>query len=192
MSSLGNRIKQVRQEKKARVEDLAAATGLPRSTIFKYEKLPIDKVPLAAIRKLADALEVSALYLSEMEDDLEEEYLDEAVDLPEGYIDYFSGDVEAAVIAHRQAQEDAQREFGSGGGVALSRDEQRLIEKYRSLDDSGKSFVEAVTEREYQRVTASHTSSSVSTLAAHGEGATLSEQEESVAKLLAAHPEFGD
>ena len=192
MASFGNRIRQVRQEKKARVEDLVAATGLPRSTIFKYEKLPIDKVPLAAIRKLADALEVSALYLSEMEDDQEEEYLEEAVDLPEGYIDYFDGDVEAAVMAHRQAQEDAQREFGSGKGLVLSQVEQRLISRYRSLDDSGKSFVEAVTEREYQRVASSYTSSSVSTLAAHGEGSTLSEQEEALSKLLAAHPEFGD
>lgn len=74
----------------------------------------------------------------------------------------------------------------------VTKEEFALIEKYRSLDDSGKSFVEAVTEREYQRVTPSYTPSSVSTLAAHGEGATLSEQEEALSKLLAAHPELGD
>lgn len=76
--------------------------------------------------------------------------------------------------------------------VVLTLREQRLISRYRSLDDSGKSFVEAVTEREYNRVTSSYALGSVSTLAAHSEGASLEEQLDAAAKLLAAHPELGD
>lgn len=82
--------------------------------------------------------------------------------------------------------------YGRMQDFQLTGSEVRLIRSYRELDDSGKSFVEAVTEREYQRVASSYTSSSVSTLAAHGEGSTLSEQEEALSKLLSAHPEFGD
>lgn len=74
----------------------------------------------------------------------------------------------------------------------VSSEEFALIKKYRSLDDSGKSFVEAVTEREYNRVTSSYALSSVSTLAAHSEGASLEEQLDAAAKLLASHPELGD
>lgn len=74
----------------------------------------------------------------------------------------------------------------------VTSEEFALIKKYRSLDDSGKSFVEAVTEREYNRVTSSYALSSVSTLAANSGGASLDEQLDAAAKFLAAHPELGD
>lgn len=37
--------------------------------------------------------------------------------------------------------------------IMLTTGEQELISKYRSLDDSGKTFVEGVIQREYDRVT---------------------------------------
>ena len=82
--------------------------------------------------------------------------------------------------------------YGRMQDFQLTGSEVRLIRSYRELDDSGKSFVEAVTEREYNRVTSSYALSSVSTLAANSGGASLDEQLDEAAKFLAAHPEFGD
>lgn len=72
----------------------------------------------------------------------------------------------------------------------LTYPELKLLSTYRSLDDSGKAFVEAVAEREAQRAAPMLPPSSIHTLAAHGEGSSLDEQTEAVSKLLAAHPEW--
>jgi len=66
----------------------------------------------------------------------------------------------------------------------LSREETAHLIKYRALDARGRKAVDCLLAYEYDCV------KPVLTLAAHGEGATLKEQEDAAAKLLAAHPEL--
>ena len=68
--------------------------------------------------------------------------------------------------------------------VGLSREETVHLIKYRALDARGRKAVDCLLAYEYSCV------KPALTLAAHGEGATLQEQEDAVAKLLAAHPEL--
>lgn len=61
--------------------------------------------------------------------------------------------------------------------------EQELIRKYRSLDDSGKTFVEDVVQREYDRVTSYH---APLTLAANPGSATPDEVRQIAAEAMDA------
>lgn len=73
--------------------------------------------------------------------------------------------------------------------------EQDMVRSYRDLDDWGKGSVDNVLAREHARCNQARVLAQqyhLDVVAAHGEGATLSEQEEALSKLLAAHPEFGD
>lgn len=75
--------------------------------------------------------------------------------------------------------------FNTAKRILLTPDEQDLITKYRSLDDSGKGFVEAVLQRECDRC--SSAPAPALTLAAHPGTATPEEvrqtAEEAIAKL---------
>ena len=79
------------------------------------------------------------------------------------------------------AQEAVENPCAAG---SLSREETVHLMKYRALDARGRKAVDCLLAHEYSCVRP------VFTLAAHGEGATLQEQEEAAAKLLAAHPEL--
>ena len=78
------------------------------------------------------------------------------------------------------AQEPVENSYAG----SLSREETAHLMKYRALDARGRKAVDCLLAHEYSYVRP------VLTLAAHGEGATLEEQEEAAAKLLAAHPEL--
>lgn len=80
---------------------------------------------------------------------------------------------------------DTLLEVDLSSSRSVSDEEYRLITKYRSLDDSGKGFVEAVLQRECDRC--SSAPAPVLTLAAHPGTATPEEvrrtAEEAIAKL---------
>lgn len=60
---IGERIKLIRKEKKISADDLAAKIGVSRSTIFRYEKGDIEKVPADVLEGIATALNTTPEYL---------------------------------------------------------------------------------------------------------------------------------
>ena len=73
----GERIKQRRKELGMSADELADAIGVHRTTIFRYEKGDIEKIPLTQIVPIARALRTTAGYLAGWEENtLAEEELD--------------------------------------------------------------------------------------------------------------------
>ena len=86
----GERIKQRRKELGMSADDLAEAIGVHRTTIFRYEKGDIEKVPLKQIVPIARALRTTAGYLAGWDDSApvsneEDEGEEEVIRLFEGY-----------------------------------------------------------------------------------------------------------
>lgn len=59
----GQRIKNRRKELSLSVDDLALATGKDRTTIFRYEKGTIKKIPSSVLEPIASALHTTPGYL---------------------------------------------------------------------------------------------------------------------------------
>lgn len=59
----GQRIKNRRKELSLSVDDLALATGKDRTTIFRYEKGTIEKIPSSVLGPIASALHTTPGYL---------------------------------------------------------------------------------------------------------------------------------
>lgn len=66
---IGDRIKARRKELKMSADELAARIGKDRSTIFRYEKGDIEKLPLDILEPIADALNTSPQYLMGWEEE---------------------------------------------------------------------------------------------------------------------------
>ena len=71
MSKTGEQIKKRRKQLGMSADELAEKLGVSRSTIFRYEKGDIDKVPAEYAKPLADALCTTPAYLMGWEDNLE-------------------------------------------------------------------------------------------------------------------------
>lgn len=56
--NIGDRMKALRKQKHMSADDLAKKIGVSRSTVFRYEKGDIEKVPIEIVAKVADALGV--------------------------------------------------------------------------------------------------------------------------------------
>lgn len=63
MSDTGKRIKQRRKELGLAADILADKLGVSRSTIFRYEKGDIDKIPVDSLSIIADVLNTTPAYL---------------------------------------------------------------------------------------------------------------------------------
>ena len=61
--NVGQRIKQRRKELKISADELAKALGKDRSTIFRYEKGDIEKLPLDILEPIAKILRTTPRYL---------------------------------------------------------------------------------------------------------------------------------
>ena len=61
--TIGERIKNIRKEKKISVDYIAKALGVSKTTIYRYEDSSIEKIPLQIFDKLCDILGVSAAEL---------------------------------------------------------------------------------------------------------------------------------
>lgn len=71
MSETGERIKKRRKQLGISADELAQKLEISRSTVFRYEKGEIDKVPATYIKVLADALCTTPAYLMGWEDELD-------------------------------------------------------------------------------------------------------------------------
>lgn len=67
--NVGERMKNIRKKKGMNADQLAAEIGVSRSTIFRYEKGDIEKVPVDIVSKVADALDVDLTYLMGLKPD---------------------------------------------------------------------------------------------------------------------------
>lgn len=63
MSTIGSRIRHMRQEAGLSVDDLAALLGKNRATVYRYESDEIENFPIAVIGPLAEALHTTPAYL---------------------------------------------------------------------------------------------------------------------------------
>lgn len=68
MSSTGKRIKERRKELNISADNLAKVLGVSRSTIFRYEKGEIEKVPAKYLEQIARALDTTPAHLMGWED----------------------------------------------------------------------------------------------------------------------------
>lgn len=68
MSETGKRIKQRRKELGLSADKLAERLGVSRSTIFRYEKGEIEKVPAESLQKIADLLNTTPATLMGWDD----------------------------------------------------------------------------------------------------------------------------
>lgn len=68
----GERIKNRRKAMNITAEELGAKVGIDRSTVYRYEKGDIEKVPISALEPFATALHTTVSYLMGWTDDPEE------------------------------------------------------------------------------------------------------------------------
>lgn len=66
--TVGQRIKQRRKELKISADKLGKALGKDRSTIFRYERGDIEKLPLDILEPIAKVLQTTPQYLMGWED----------------------------------------------------------------------------------------------------------------------------
>jgi repressor LexA len=60
---IGKRIKERRKQLGLSADDVAAALGVDRSTVYRYESQEIEKFPLQIVEPIAKVLKVSPAYL---------------------------------------------------------------------------------------------------------------------------------
>ena len=67
--TIGDRIRDRRQELGFSVDELAARLGKNRATVYRYENGDIEKLPVAILEPLASALQTNEAYLIGLVDD---------------------------------------------------------------------------------------------------------------------------
>ena len=67
--NVGQRIKQRRKELRISADELGKALGKDRSTIFRYEKGDIEKLPLDILEPIAKVLQTTPRYLMGWEEE---------------------------------------------------------------------------------------------------------------------------
>ena len=67
--NVGDRIREARKNQGLSATELAAAVGVSRATIYRYENNEIEKFPLDALVPVAKALNVSPAWLMGWEDE---------------------------------------------------------------------------------------------------------------------------
>jgi len=108
----GERMKARRKAIGMSAETVASELGLSAATIYRYEKGDIEKIPGNILEPLAEVLSTTPAYLMGWTDDPEDyEKTDEANYLPQGWIEHFDGDIEAAVKMYRAMDDDRRNEL---------------------------------------------------------------------------------
>ena len=77
--NIGERIKQIRQERGFSAEEVAKRLGVSVSTLYRYENSSISKIPVAVIDKLCEILGTSANKLMKNDESATKE------DLPDSF-----------------------------------------------------------------------------------------------------------
>lgn len=71
--NIGERIKQLRKDRHISADELSEKIGVSRSTMFRYEKGDIEKVPIEVVAKIAGALDVEPAVLMGLQADVVDE-----------------------------------------------------------------------------------------------------------------------
>ena len=71
MSTTGERIKARRKQLSISADELAERVGVSRSTVFRWEKGDVEKIPAVELNKIAHALQTTDAYLFGAIDDPE-------------------------------------------------------------------------------------------------------------------------
>ena len=77
--NVGDRIKSIRKQKGISADQLAESIGVSRSTIFRYEKGDIEKMPIEVVANVASSLHVSLIDLMGISNDSISEKITEIV-----------------------------------------------------------------------------------------------------------------
>lgn len=115
--SFGDRLKDVRKRRNLSQQELADQLGTTKQVISRYERNQRDPKS-SLVLSWAQALGVSYEYLI-------------GADIPQGFLDMYGDDVEAAYRAFEAAELSAMLD-GSAG--SLTRAEQEMLQAYRLAD----------------------------------------------------------
>lgn len=109
--TVGERIKERRKELGITADTIAEKLGVSRSTIFRYEKGDIEKLPVDVLEPIATILHTTPAYLMGWDDD-PTDYDDPgiAADNAGALLDTLDGDVRKAAAVRRATDEDALNE----------------------------------------------------------------------------------
>ncbi|MGY5257744.1 helix-turn-helix domain-containing protein [Lactiplantibacillus plantarum] len=77
--NVGNRMKSIRKQQGISADQLAESIGVSRSTIFRYEKGDIEKMPIEVVANVASSLHVSLIDLMGISNDSISEKITEIV-----------------------------------------------------------------------------------------------------------------
>lgn len=77
--NVGDRMKSIRKQQGISADQLAESIGVSRSTIFRYEKGDIEKMPIEVVANVASSLHVSLIDLMGMSNDSISEKITEIV-----------------------------------------------------------------------------------------------------------------
>lgn len=179
MGSIGDRIKEVREKRKLSVDDLVKETGIPRNTIYRYERGETKSIPVDSLNKIADALRVSREYLDGTASDSETGLLgtqEWALSRVQMFLKNY-GLILYVLSLSEGIDEDANSTLYNLAGDAIDVDAAKRIDlllaltkeansfvarggkdgindDYDRLDEHGKSVVDAVLRLEQERISA--------------------------------------
>ncbi len=138
--TIGERIKRRRLDLGLSADEVAAALGKNRATVYRYESNAIEKLPTTVLEPLAEVLETSPAFLMGWTDDPrdygnDEEYLNAPLDV----LDYFNGDPKRTVDFQEAVTRDAQSEsaFAEYFGISIS-EFQVLVAAFTKLNSYGR------------------------------------------------------
>ena len=77
--NVGDRMKSIRKQQGISADQLAESIGVSRSTIFRYEKGDIEKMPIEVVANVASSLHVSLIDLMGISNDSISEKITEIV-----------------------------------------------------------------------------------------------------------------
>lgn len=109
--TVGERIKKRRKELGINADAIADALGVSRSTVFRYEKGDIEKLPVDVLEPIASILRTTPAYLMGWEDDpTDYDDPDIVADNAGDLLDALDGDVRAVMAIRQAIDQDALNE----------------------------------------------------------------------------------
>lgn len=111
--TIGQKIKELRQQLNMSVDDLAAKLGKNRATIYRYERGDIENLPLDVLEPLANALETTPGYLMGWESEVN--IKSEKNDINIAMLDTVGGIIKRLRLERKLSLE----EFSSETGIPL-------------------------------------------------------------------------
>lgn len=147
--NVGQRIKERRKELGITADDLALAIGKDRTTIFRYERGAIEKLPSTVLEPIAKALHTTPSYLIGWTDDpidYEAWLNDIGEKVPDDAWPEITDPAERAKMFYAVKNSNIKPTY------PVSNTEYDLLEMYRTLDEKGKHTVNMILRMEYERI----------------------------------------